>query len=63
MFPCMYTVQFPIPKNTEKTSVIVHFFVCSHCHTLTLNTTVKNPAKANSINPEIFQFWLNMMKS
>lgn len=50
-----------IPKNTEKKSVILHFFVHSHCHTLILNTTVKNPTKA--INPEKFRFWLSMMKS
>lgn len=59
MFPCMYTVQITvqphIPANTEP-SVILHFFVHSYCHTRILNTTVKNPTKANSIHPEKVRF-------
>lgn len=63
----MYTVQISvqphISENTEKPPVILHLFVCSHCHTCILNTIGKNLTKVNSINPEKFRFWLTIIKS
>lgn len=63
VYTVQITVQPHISKNTAKPSVILHFFVHSHCHARILNTTVKNTTKANSLNPEKPSFWLTMMKS
>lgn len=63
VYTVQITVQPHISENTAKPSVILHFFVHSHCHARILNTTVKNTTKANSLNPEKPSFWLTMMKS